>query len=157
MAVCMGRQTYPLSSIHGARMPIYFLADIQTKMKLTLKLQLLTAVLALSVFSMGCSSLDRNEESSSASMQKGLKRLQVGMTYKETARALRPMDPEIKKTIEEILEQERDATAAYKDALAELRAAGVQTTPKLRSSYTVDRGDYILEFQDGKLASWNSR
>jgi hypothetical protein len=79
------------------------------------------------------------------------------MTYAEVDRVLRPLDPDIRNDIKEILEQERLAVMEYADAIRELRAAGVESAPAMSSRVTLDRGDYVLGFKDGKLISWSSR
>jgi hypothetical protein len=111
----------------------------------------------LAVLPIGCSSTNRQAAGSTPVHQTGYGGLKVGMTYFDVARTLRPVDPEIGESIKDILEQERAATKEYKRAVAELRAAGLQTTPKLNSQITVDGCDYILNFEDRKLVSWALR
>lgn len=76
------------------------------------------------------------------------------MTYSEVARAMRPIDPDIKDSISEILKQERDAKKEYEKAIAELRAAGIESRPKLNSEISLHSSNYSLSFRNQKLESW---
>lgn len=126
-------------------------------MKLNLRSQLLSSLLAvLSALHIGCATFDRDGDDAAA-IDRGVKKLRPGMTYTQVARALRPVDPELKVDIREVIEEERQATIEYDRVVKELRAAGVQDVPKMRSAFTLDRADYVLQFENGKLASWSVR
>jgi len=128
-----------------------------------MKTKIVTKKLSLSILALlvtlqiGCASTNQQAAGSAPVRQSGHSGLRVGMTYSEVARVLRPVDPGYDESVEDILEQERAATKDYKRALVELRAAGLQTTPKMNSQITVDGGDYILNFENRKLASWTLR
>ena len=126
-------------------------------MKLTLRSQLLASMLvALSALPIGCATFHRDGDESAA-IQRRVKKLRPGMSYTQVASALRPVDPEIKVDIKDVLEEERQATIEYNRVVKELQAAGVQDVPKMRSAFTLDRSDYVLEFENGKLTSWSVR
>ena len=127
------------------------------KMKIVTPKPSALLLVLLAVLPIGCSSTNRQAAGSAPIGQRGYGGLKVGMTYSEVARTLRPIDPEITEGINDILEQERAATKEYKRVVAELRAAGMQTTPKMNSQITLDGGDYILNFEDRKLVSWTLR
>jgi hypothetical protein len=117
----------------------------------------LTLVTAVAVLLSGCSSTSPNRAAVSPREHPAWSRLQKGMTYSVVGRTLSPMDPEIQEDIATVLAEEREARKDYSAALADLRANGVAVNPALRSRYTIDRGDYVLEFENGKLMSWARR
>jgi len=105
----------------------------------------------------GCSSTHQDTGGESLRTPQHPHLLRKGMTYSEVKRALRSVDPGIKDDIATVEEQERDARKERKAALAELRTIGVDVNPDLHSSITVDRGDYVLLFENGRLHSWEWR
>ena len=112
-------------------------------------------VLLLAISS--CSSVREHPDAASPKGDQVWSQLQKGMSYSQVNRTLTPMDPSLKEDIETALEHERHARKEQQAALAKLRAHGLQVSPELRSSITIDRGDYVLEFENGKLVLWERK
>jgi hypothetical protein len=110
--------------------------------------------LTLALGTLSCASSNRQPDSASASDRTHWDRLRAGMSYAQVSQVLQPVDPGIVETLDETLEQEREAKKERLKVLAELRTAGMEVNPELRSHITVNRGDYILVFRDGKLFTW---
>lgn len=113
--------------------------------------------LTLAFGALSCASSNRQPDSASTSNQALWNQLRAGMTYAQVSRVLQPLDPGITETLDETMEQEREAKKDRQKVLAELRTAGIDVNPELRSHITVDRGDYVLIFRDGKLFTWEKK
>ena len=101
----------------------------------------------------GCSSFSGGSENPGRQVA----RLRAGMDFAEVGRILGPEDPGLKEDLAEAVAQERQAQKERDQAAAILRDAGIGAEPKLRSNVTIDRGNYLLVFTDGKLISWSLR
>jgi hypothetical protein len=64
------------------------------------------------------------------------------------------MGPEIREDMAEAKWQENAASAERRRIAEQLGNAGPTAVSPLQSSITVDRGDYLLQFRNGKLVSW---
>lgn len=104
-----------------------------------------------------CSLVTENPVTASPKPDQPWSQLQKGMSYSQVNRALTPMDPGLKEDIETALNHERHARKEQELALAKLRANGVDVSPDLPSTITIDRGDYVLEFENGKLVLWERK
>jgi hypothetical protein len=112
-----------------------------------------TALMALlSLGFIGCSATSGSREGTHST----LGRLQPGMTYAQVRAALSSVDPEIDEVFAEIREEEREAQKDARAALDELRSVGIDVAPPIRSRFTIDRGDYLLKFENGRLIGWSS-